>query len=148
MVIRRTGGLFEERLTESVIGGFLDVYWEMGCGFVETVYLPALELELRSRGHSVVRELAVRVMYKGQEVAWQRLDMVVDEKLVVEVKATEVLPPTAERQLNNYLRATDLELGLLLHFGPKPFVKRAYVPNQGSQFRQFRPSDQSEEPLR
>lgn len=81
--------------------------------------LAALERELRVRGHRVARELAVRVRYKGEEIGMQRLDMVVDDVLVVEAKATHVLHESATRQLYNYLRATNLELGLLLHFGPR-----------------------------
>jgi len=126
MPIRRAGGLLEESLTHSIIGGFFEVYSELGYGFLESVYLAALERELRSRGHSVSRELSVRVIYKGEEIAWQRLDMVVDDKVVIEVKASDQLPRTSERQLFNYLKSTKLEVGLLLLFGPKPFVKRVY----------------------
>lgn len=63
--------------------------------------------------------LRATIFYKGLELASQRLDMVVDEKLIVEVKATEHLAPDASRQLFNYLKATTFEVGLLLHFGPK-----------------------------
>ena len=89
----------------------------MGCGFLEQIYLGALTRELRERGHVVDREVQVRVCYKGVEIGWQRLDMIVDRLLVVEVKSTTELHATARRQLRNYLCATRLELGLLLHFG-------------------------------
>lgn len=69
----------------------------------------------------------VRVMYKGEPIGWQRLDMVVDDLMIVEAKATQVLHESAERQLNTYLRATRLEVGLLLHFGPTPqFFRQVY----------------------
>ena len=71
------------------------------------------------RGHRVARELSVRVMYKGEEIGMQRLDMVIDDVLVVEAKSTHTLHESASRQLFNYLRATNLEVGLLLHFGPR-----------------------------
>jgi GxxExxY protein len=82
------------------------------------------QLELIERGHAVVRELAVDVSYKGRHVAWHRLDMVVDNRVVVEIKATEKLPPYAERQLMNYLRASSFEVGLLLHCGPRSAFHR------------------------
>lgn len=114
------GKLIYERLTHSVIGGFYEVYNTLGFGFLEQVYVTALERELRTRGHSVGREVFVPVHYKGEQIVRQRLDMVVDEKLVVEVKSTYELHGAAPRQVYNYLRATHLELGLLLHFGPHP----------------------------
>ena len=79
----------------------------------------ALERELRSRGHQVRREVGVCVMYKGEELAYQRLDMIVDDKVIVEVKSTYELHKAANRQVYNYLRATNLEVGLLFHFGPE-----------------------------
>ena len=114
------GKLIYERLTHSVIGAFYDVYNTLGFGFLEQVYVTALERELRARGHHVGREVFLPVHYKGEQIVRQRLDMVVDEKLVVEVKSTYELHGAAPRQVYNYLRATHLELGLLLHFGPYP----------------------------
>ncbi len=118
------GELIEERLTQSVIGAFYDVYNALGFGFLEHVYVMALERELLARGHSVGREVWVPVSYKGAELTRQRLDMVVDEKLIVETKATLQLASVAERQLYNYLRATRLEVGLLFHFGQTPTFHR------------------------
>ena len=111
--------LIEEALSKSVIGAFFEVYNTLGYGFLEHLYVKALERELMARGHSVAREVGVRVMYKGEEIGFQRLDLVVDEKLVVETKATQDLHKSATRQLFNYLHATNLEIGLLLHFGPE-----------------------------
>lgn len=117
-------GLFDEDLTGSVIGAFFEVYNTLGFGLLEHLYVAALERELLTRGHRVARELAVPVTYKGVEIGWQRLDLVVDGRLVVEAKATPALPPAATRQLYNYLHATRLAVGLLLHFGPKPHFYR------------------------
>ena len=111
--------LIEEALSKSVIGAFFEVYNTLGYSFLEHLYVKALERELMARGHSVAREVGVRVMYKGEEIGFQRLDLVVDEKLVVETKATQDLHKSASRQLFNYLHATNLEIGLLLHFGPE-----------------------------
>jgi GxxExxY protein len=125
MSIRRPGGLLEERLSYSVIGAFLKVHRTLGFGFMESVYGAALEMELLARGHRVAREVSVAVRYEGVEIAHQRLDMIIDEALIVEIKASERLPTVALRQLYNYLRATDLEVGLVLHFGPEAKFYRA-----------------------
>jgi GxxExxY protein len=114
------GELIEERLTYSVIGAFYEVYNTLGFGFLEHVYVLGLEHELVARGHNIGREVRVPVWYKGVELATQRVDMIVDERLVIETKATFELHRAATRQVYNYLRATRLEVGLLLHFGPEP----------------------------
>jgi GxxExxY protein len=121
--------LIEERLTGSVIGAFFDVYNTLGYGFLEHVYVMALERELIERKHRVAREVAVPVLYKGHVLAEQRLDMIVDGKLVVETKSTQELHKGANRQVYNYLKATNLEVGLLLHFGPRPSLL-SYDPPQ------------------
>jgi GxxExxY protein len=116
--------LVEEQLTHSVIGAFYDVYNALGYGFLEQVYTSALERELRSRGHVVGRAVYVPVIYKGDEISRQRIDMIIDQRLVVEAKATQELHKSAKRQMYNYLRATRLQVGLLLHFGPEPCFYR------------------------
>ncbi len=121
--------LIHERLTRSVIGAFYEVYYTLGFGFLEHVYVASLTRELHERGHDVGREVSVPVLYKGAEVARQRLDMVVDHRLVVETKSTHTLHAGAVRQVANYLRATHLELGLLLHFGPQPKFYRVIDTN-------------------
>ena len=112
-------------LTRSVIGAYYEVSNSLGYGFVEHVYAAALELELAGRGHCVGREVSVAISYKGREIARQRLDMIVDNILVIELKAGAELPPASLRQVFSYLRATNLQIGLLFHFGPRPAVKRA-----------------------
>ena len=124
-----TSHLLHERLTRSVIGAFFKVYNTLGYGFLEHLYNMALERELISRGHRVAREVWVTVYYDGVELGRQRLDMLVDEVLVIETKSTHDLPKQATRQLYNYLRATDLEVGLLLHFGPRPQFFRVSSQN-------------------
>ena len=113
----RTTELIEGALTRSIIGGFYEVYNTLDFGFLEHVYKEALAKELRARGHRVDREVRVVVYYKGEPIAVQIIDMIVDGKVVVEVKASADVRPAWGRQLQNYLRATDLEVGLLLHFG-------------------------------
>ena len=113
-----------ETLTRSVIGAFYDVYNELGFGFLESIYISALEHELKSRNHAVAREFAARVWYKGIPLGTYRLDLVLDQTVILEVKSTRLLPEIAERQLQSYLHATAFEIGLLLHFGPKPRIRR------------------------
>jgi GxxExxY protein len=122
--------LYEGELTHSVIGAFYEVHKHLGFGFLERFYVMALERELLERGHRVAREVSVHVLYKGQELGSQRLDLIVDEKLVVETKATSDLHKSATRQLYNYLKATNLELGLVLHFGPEPRFYRVICRNR------------------
>jgi len=112
--------LLEAERVESIVAGFFHVYNYYGFGLSESVYAGALALELADRGHAVVREVSVEVMYKGRHAAWQRLDIVVDERVIVEVKAAEKLHPAAWPQLLAYVRASTMQVGLLLHFGPSP----------------------------
>jgi GxxExxY protein len=121
-----TNDPIEEKLYFSVIGAFYEVYNFLGFGFIETHYVRALDWELRERGHDVGREVAIRVQYKHLDLGFVRLDMVVDGRLIVEVKSTKTLAPYASRQIYNYLRASDLELGLLLHFGGKPEFNKVF----------------------
>ena len=93
--------LVEEQLTHSVIGAFYDVYNALGYGFLEQVYTSALERELLARGHAVGREVYVPVIYKGDEISRQRIDMIIDQRLVVEAKATQELHKSAKRQVYN-----------------------------------------------
>jgi GxxExxY protein len=130
------GGLIEEQLTSAIIGTFYDVYNELRYGFREHVYSLAMERELVARGHHVCREYQAIVYYKGTELTWERLDMVVDEKVVIESKATEKLGEVASQQLFGYLHATTFEVGLLLHFGPKPGFMRIVASNQFKKFNQ------------
>src|SRR6266566_3548477 len=121
--------LIQEQLTYSVIGAFFEVYHTLGFGFLEHVYVASLTRELQDRGHDVGREVSIPVIYKGEEVARQRLDMIVDHKVVVETKSSRTLHDGAARQVANYLRATNLEVGLLLHFGPQPRFYRVICTN-------------------
>jgi GxxExxY protein len=122
--------LYAGELTHSVIGAFYEVHNNLGFGFLGRFYVMALERELLERGHKVAREVSVNVCYKGQELGSQRLDLVVDERLVIETKAASELHKSATRQLYNYLKATNLEIGLLLHFGPEPKFYRVICRNK------------------
>ena len=122
--------LLERETTHTIIGAFFEVYSTLGFGFLEHVYALALERELVDRGKRVTRETSIPISYKGKLLTTQRADMVVDEGVVVEIKSTEVLPPMAQRQVVNYLKATSLEVALLLHFGAKPKFYRMVHSNK------------------
>lgn len=119
--------LVHEQVTGSMIGAFFEVAGLMPFGYLESLYSRALELELMERGHQVGRGVWVPVRYKHWELGRQRLDMVVDERVVIEVKSSATLHESAERQLFNYLRCTNLEVGLLLHFGSRKAEFRRVV---------------------
>ena len=129
------GYLIEEEVTREVIAAFYEVYNELGFGFVEFVHSTALQREMRDRGLQPIREVPATIDYKGQDLCSFRLDLVVNDKLIVEVKSTELLPPFALRQLNNYLSATKYELGLLLHFSPEPKFYRRILTNDKKRMR-------------
>jgi GxxExxY protein len=124
------GHLLEAELTGSVIGSFFDVHRGLGFGFREHIYGLALERDLVEKRHRVEREVAVMVYYRGEPIARQTLDMIVDEKLVIEIKATEQLHSSGTLQLFSYLCATNLEVGLLLHFGREPKFHRVICENR------------------
>ena len=114
----------ERELTGAIISAFYFCYNELGFGFLESVYRRALTIELRLRGFHIVEEALVEAMFRGVQVGTYRLDLLVEHRVVVEVKATAALGPADKRQLLNYLRASNLEVGLLLHFGPEPVIHR------------------------
>src|SRR4051812_10660681 len=116
MIAKSDRPMIQEALTRSVIGVFYDVHRALGFGFREYIYALALERDLVAHGHRVDREVPVTVHYRGEPLAQQTLDMIIDEKLVLEIKATERLHADATTQLFSYLCATSLEVGLLLHF--------------------------------
>ena len=120
--------ILHEATTRAVIGAFYESYNDLGFGFLEHIYVMALERELRDLGHRVAREVWVPVRYKGVELARHRIDMLVDDCVLVETKSTLDLHPAAKRQVYNYLAATRLEVGLLLHFGPEAKFHRIYRP--------------------
>jgi len=117
--MRHPPELLKQGLTGSVIGAFFEVYNALGYGLLESVYAAALAEELVFRGHAVEREVFVDVYYKEKAISRQRLDLLVDKTLVLEIKATEVLSRFSFRQMLSYLTVTRLPLGLILHFGPR-----------------------------
>ncbi|MFD2035599.1 GxxExxY protein [Belliella marina] len=117
-------------LTEQVIQAYFKVYNTLGFGFLEKVYENALLIELRSKGLFVERQKRIKVYYEENEVGDYFADLIVNEIVIVEIKAAESLCKEHEYQLINYLKATDLEIGLLLNFGKKPEFKRKIFSNR------------------
>jgi GxxExxY protein len=118
-------------ITEKVIGVFFDVYNELGPGFLESVYHNAMVIALRQAGLQVESEVAVPVLFRGENVGDYRADLLVEGKVIVELKAIRVLESAHEAQLHHYLRATDVEVGLLLNFGARPQFRRLAFDNSG-----------------
>jgi GxxExxY protein len=116
-------------VTEKVLGAFFAVYNELGHGFLESVYRNALQLALKDLGLAVELERAVPVWFRGHDVGDFRCDLVVNGCVILELKTAEHLDRAHQAQLFNYLRATDIEVGLLLNFGPKPEFKRVVFDN-------------------
>jgi GxxExxY protein len=119
----------EKALTEKIIGIFYKVFNALGYGFLEKVYENAMIIELERERVPVISQAPIKVSYEGKVVGEYFADMLVDGKVIVEIKAGHSLAPEHEAQLLNYLKATDAEVGLLLNFGPKPQVKRKVFDN-------------------
>jgi GxxExxY protein len=110
--------LVEGEISGKIIGAFFLVYNTLGFGFLERVYERAMYVALKNRGVRVERQVMFDVYFEGELVGRHRADLLVEGRVVVEVKATHTLPNASKRQLLNYLTALNLELGLVLHFGP------------------------------
>ena len=117
------------KLTEEIIGAFFTVYNALGYGFLEKVYANALKPELERRSLKVKQEFQIVVRYLEQVVGEYYADLIVNDLVIVEIKATKTLLQEHEAQLLNYLKATSYEVGLLLNFGPKPEQKRRSFDN-------------------
>lgn len=114
-----------EALTYTIRGAVFEVSKQLGSGFLEKVYQRALAIELQERGLHVEEEKPINVYYKGRLVGDYRIDILVESKVIIELKAQHQLPPSAEPQLINYLRATGFEVGLIVNFTfPKATIKR------------------------
>ena len=129
--INKQSGLHykHSKLTEQIIACFYTGYKTLGYGFLEKVYENALCIELSNHGLSVVQQRPISVRYANQIVGEYFADLVVEDLVLVEIKAVKTLLDEHEAQLLNYLKATPYEVGLLLNFGPKPEQKRRSFEN-------------------
>ncbi len=117
-------GMKHEAISEQIIGAYFDVYNTLGWGFLESVYQSAMELEMRNRGLRIVPQSRIDVFYRTAKVGTFFADVLVEDAVIVELKACEELAAAHEAQLLNYLKATNIDVGLLLNFGKKSAWKR------------------------
>ena len=118
-----------QELTENIIKAAYTVHNTLGYGFLEKVYQNALVIELAKRGIKADSEKPIKVFYEGQIVGDYLCDLIVDDKVILELKAVKELNDIQEVQLVNYLKATGVEVGLLINFGPSVKIKRKVFDN-------------------
>jgi len=121
--------MLHEKLTEKIIAAYYKVYNTLGYGFLEKVYENALAIELKKSGFKVRQQQNIKVYYDSSEVGDYFADLLVEDLVILELKAAESLCEEHEAQLTNYLRATKIEIGLLLNFGKVPDLKRKIFEN-------------------
>jgi GxxExxY protein len=122
-------GYKHKETTQRILKVFFEVYNELGCGFLESVYRESMAIALRAAGLDVEKEFPLIARFRGETVGAFKADLVVCGAIIVELKAVRSLGAMHEAQILNYLRASVLEVGLLLNLGPKPQVKRLAFSN-------------------
>jgi GxxExxY protein len=122
-------------LTQQIIGVYYEVYNELGTGFLESVYQKSLALALGEAGLAVCSRMDIPVWFRGYQVGQFEGDLLVEQCVLLELKAARALGSAHTAQLLNYLRATEIEVGLLLNFGPKPEFKRVAYDNSRKRIR-------------
>lgn len=123
-------------LTESVLGVFYKVYNELGYGFLESVYEKALQIALEEAGFSVDAQISIPVWYHGHQIGDFKADLVVNRILLLELKSARRLESAHEAQTLNYLKATEIEVALVLNFGPRPEFRRLLFDNDRKKHRE------------
>ncbi|MFC6095976.1 GxxExxY protein [Flavobacterium qiangtangense] len=117
-----------QELTKKIIGIYYDVYNELGYGFLERVYQNAMVIELKKRGYQVQCNKKLAVYYKMEVVGEYIPDIIINDLVILELKAVEYLTEPHENQILNYLKATDCEIGLVLNFGKDPqFIRKIFT---------------------
>jgi GxxExxY protein len=124
-------------VTALILKAFFKVYNTLGYGFLEKVYENAMIIELRKMGVECNAQSAIKVYYDEETVGNYSADIFVANVVIVELKAAVALAPDNEAQLLNYLKGTEIEVGMLLNFGPKPEFRRKVFSNE---FKNYRPS--------
>lgn len=117
-------------LTDRILKVFFEVYNELGSGFLEVVYERAMEIALAQAGLRTARQVKLPVAFRGFVIAEFSADAIVEGLVLLEYKAARALDSSNEHQTLNYLRATPIEVALLLNFGSKPEFKRFVYDNQ------------------
>ena len=109
-------------LTEKIIGTAIEVHKTLGCGLLESIYKEAMCIELADRNMCVEREVSIDIVYKGHIIKGQRLDLLVEKQVIIELKSLLSLPDVAMAQVLSYLKATGLKRALLINFGEKRLI--------------------------
>lgn len=121
--------LLHRELTDKIIGTFYEVYNELGHGFIESVYEKSLAIALRDNGLEVFQQIAIPVWFRGTQVGDFDADLLIGRSVIAELKSARAIDSAHVAQLLNYLKATEIEVGLLLNFGPKPEFRRLIFDN-------------------
>ncbi|RKS93866.1 GxxExxY protein [Flavobacterium limicola] len=121
--------LKHKELTDGILKTFYEVYNELGYGFLEKVYQNSMYIELKNKGYQVEAQNKIKVYYKGTEVGEYYADLIVENLVILELKAVDYIVKDFENQILNYLRSSDCEVGLLLNFGKKPEFRRKIFEN-------------------
>ena len=116
-----------EDITRTIIGCGMKVHSYLGLGFPEIIYQRCLTIELDRSGLSFSSEIQKEIMYEGIKVGFRKLDLLVENKVIVELKATGEIEPAHQNQILNYLRVFNLEVGLLLNFGQTSLKFKRFV---------------------
>jgi GxxExxY protein len=128
--------LLHRATTEKIIGVYYDVYNELGHGFLKSVYAEALAITFNDAGLKIAREVAVPVWFRGRRIGEYKADMLVEDKILVELEAVPSLHASHQAQLMHYLKATTFEVGLLFNFGgARPEFRRTVFENSRKQIR-------------
>jgi GxxExxY protein len=128
-------------MTERIIWVFYEVYNELGFGFLESVYREAMRIALQQAGFRVEAEVAVPVSFRGTLVGVFRADIVVDGRIIVELKTAESISKAHEAQVLHYLRASEMEVGLVMNFGPVARFRRVEMGNNRKKRMSMEPSN-------
>lgn len=131
--------MLHEQITEKIIKAFYNVYNILGVGFLENVYENALFIELEEIGLKAEAQKEIKVVYKNKEIGLYKADILVEDKVIIEIKAVSNLINKHEAQLINYLKATNIEVGLLVNFGEKLEFQRRVFQNKKSDFNPRNP---------
>lgn len=136
MAPREPAGLKHGELTAQIIGVFYGVYNELGYGFLESVYRESMRVTLTEAALRVAVEVAIPVSFKGHLVGQFKADMLVENSVLMELKSARMLDRSHEAQLLHYLKATNIEVGLLLNFGIRPQFRRLLFDNERKKIRE------------
>lgn len=136
VIATKSSGLKHAQLTEKIIGVFYEVYNELGYGFLESTYAQAMLIALQQEGLCASREISIPVWFRGKKVGQYFADLMVDETVLLELKTARIIESAHEAQLLHYLRATEIEIGLLLNFGVRPQFRRLLFDNARKKIRE------------